>query len=113
MVLDRLKKCREEKGLSQAEMGQALEITRQAYNHYETGKREPPQDTLKKISEVLNVSVDYLLGRTDNKTNDDISFDDFTYAMYNESKELTDDQKDMLLSMAKTFKEKLKRDGKI
>lgn len=113
MILSRLKECREEKGLSQTEMGKALEVSRQAYNHYETGKRVPPPDTLRKISEILNVSSDYLLGITDKKQNDNITFDDFTYAMYNESKELTEDQKDMLISMVKTLKGRLKEDGKI
>lgn len=109
----RLKALRTEKGLSQKEIAEYLGISQPAYANYERQAREADYETLKKLSDFFNVSIDFILGKTEQKQDDDISLDDFTYAMYNESKELTDDQKDMLLSMAKTFKEKLKRDGKI
>lgn len=48
MFNERLKERRERAGLSQTDMSKALSITRQAYNHYETGKREPTNDALKK-----------------------------------------------------------------
>ena len=109
----RLKDLRNQKGLSQKEVAEYLGISQPAYANYERQAREADYDTLKKLSDYFNVSVDYLLGRTEQKQNDDITFDDFTYAMYNESKELTEDQKDILISMAKTLKGRLKKDGKI
>ena len=36
------------------------------YSHYENGKRDIPTDVLIKLADYYNVSVDYLLGRTDN-----------------------------------------------
>lgn len=59
-----LKNIREEKNMSQTSMAKELNITRQAYNHYETGKRNPDPNTLSKISDILDVSIDYLLGKT-------------------------------------------------
>ena len=63
-----------------------------------------------KLSELFKVSVDYLLGRTDDINQkpgeENITFDDFTYAMYNESKELTDEDKQALLGMARLLKKK-------
>jgi len=61
----RLKKLRKEKGLTQEELAQALNITRSALSLYEIGKRDPDTETLRKIAGFFNVSVDYLLGRTD------------------------------------------------
>lgn len=70
---------------------------------------------LSKISAYFGVPIDYLLG-TDPKekaptTNGErkIGFDDFTYAMQNETKELTDADKDLLLSMARQLSEARKR----
>lgn len=63
-----------------------------------------------KLSELFNVSIDYLLGRTNEKKTPsgrtDITFDDFTYAMYNESKELTNEDKAALLNMARLLKKR-------
>lgn len=66
---------------------------------------------------VLDVTTDYLLGLTNDpipshlitstpRDTTDITFDDFAFAMQNESGSLTEDEKDMLLSMAKMFNAK-------
>ena len=58
-----LKKLRVEKGWSQQYVASQLKITQQAYANYESGKREPDNNTLVKLGEIFDVSVDYLLGR--------------------------------------------------
>lgn len=68
MFRSRLKLLRENRGLSQAELGEYLNLTQQTINNYEKGKREPSQDTLQKIANFFNTSTDYLLGRTDDPT---------------------------------------------
>lgn len=65
MLGERLALLRKEKGLTQEELAQALNITRSALSLYEIGKRDPDTETLRKIAGFFNVSVDYLLGRTD------------------------------------------------
>ena len=67
MVCERLQIVREEAQKTQTAVANILGITRQAYNHYETGKREPSLDTLSKLATLYDVSVDYLLGKTDIK----------------------------------------------
>lgn len=67
MVYERLQSAREESRKTQTEVANILGITRQAYNHYETGKREPSLDTISKLATLYGVSVDYLLGKTDIK----------------------------------------------
>lgn len=68
MLSNRLKQLRHENNLLQKEVAQKLKITTSAYGFYEQGKRTPDADTLNKIADYFNVSVDYLLGRTNDKT---------------------------------------------
>ncbi len=53
---------RKNKGLTQKDIADSLGISRQAYANYETGNREPDLNTLKQLSDIFDVSVDYLLG---------------------------------------------------
>lgn len=66
MINERIRKRRNELNLSQEYMAKQLGITRQGYGHYETGRNEPDINTLKRISDILDCSIDYLYGNTDN-----------------------------------------------
>lgn len=61
MLGDRLKKLRSTQNLSQQELADKLNISRGTYAHYEINKRQPDYNTLKKISDFFNVSIDYLI----------------------------------------------------
>ena len=63
MFVTRLKQARAAAGLTQKEFAAKLFLSQQAYAKYETGTSTPNPETLKKISDILNVSVDYLLGK--------------------------------------------------
>ena len=65
MYLKRLQDTREDKDLLQKQVAIMLEITRQQYSLYESGKRMIPIDKLIKLAEFYNTSTDYLLGLTD------------------------------------------------
>lgn len=65
MLGERLKSLRQEKGLSQRDLAKKLNISASAIAMYETSKREPDSELLKRISEFFGVSIDYLLGTTD------------------------------------------------
>lgn len=67
MLNERLKKIRKEKKLLQSDMAKKLEISQSAYSHYEKGIRIPDAITLNKLADILDVTTDYLLGRTDRK----------------------------------------------
>lgn len=70
MFGDRLEKLREKTGLSQGEVAKRLGMARTTYSGYENNAREPDQKTLDKLATFFDVSVDYLLGRTQGqKTN--------------------------------------------
>ena len=63
----RLKELRLKKGLTQKELAQKLNMQNTAISKYELNQRKPDTETLLEISKFFNVSVDYLLGRTDKK----------------------------------------------
>lgn len=62
----RLKEIRKLKGISQLKMAMDLNTSQNTISRYETGEREPGINELIKIADYFNVSVDYLLERTDN-----------------------------------------------
>ena len=64
-MIKRLKELRLEKKLSQKEFAARLNITQQTYSDYETGRTNPDIETLVRISDILNVSLDFLLNRSD------------------------------------------------
>ena len=62
MLKDLLKDLREKRGLMQKDVANELKISRQVYNNYELGKREPDYDMLARIADYYEVTTDYLLG---------------------------------------------------
>ena len=60
-----LKEIREEKNLQQKEIAERLNRTPACISSWETGKTEPSIDDLVKLADLLDVSLDYLLNRTD------------------------------------------------
>lgn len=64
--MEQLKILRKQKGLYQKDVATFLGVDRTTYVKYENGVSEPDNDTLVKLAELFNVSVDYLLGRETN-----------------------------------------------
>jgi len=63
---NRLKECRVKIAKTQREVSVDLEMTERGYQNYELGNREPNHETTVKIADYFDVSLDYLLGRSDN-----------------------------------------------
>lgn len=63
----RLKELRLEKNMQQSELGRLLNITNVAVSHYENDNRKPTPEIISKVSDIFNVSTDYLLGNTTSK----------------------------------------------
>lgn len=62
---ERLKEARKNKGLKQREVASYLGIKDRSYQNYEGGEREPDFETLVALADYLEVTTDYLLGRSD------------------------------------------------
>ena len=70
-LYQRIRDLREDKDLTQTQMGEILSCSQRVYSNYERGDIDIPTTTLIKLADFHDVSVDYILGRTDNeKTNE-------------------------------------------
>ncbi len=63
----KLREVREKSGKTQAEVAEYLNISRQGYNNYELGNREPSKENWLKLARLFNVSVDFLMSDDDTK----------------------------------------------
>ena len=64
---ERLRNIREDRDLTQAELGRLLNKSQQGYNHIETGRAELRIDDLVKLCKFYNLSADYLIGLSNKK----------------------------------------------
>lgn len=64
----RLNFLRKQRGISQLKLAMDLNMNQNSISRYETGEREADYATLIKFADYFDVSIDYLLGRTDNPT---------------------------------------------
>lgn len=64
----RLKDLREDRDVKQKELAELLNVKQNTYSQYENGKREIPLEMLWKLADFYDVSIDYLIGRTENST---------------------------------------------
>lgn len=94
---ERLSRLREEKKLTQVELAKLTEISRSRLSLYEINKREPDNDTLRKLADFFNVTTDFLLCRTNYRT------PEFTEALHR-----TDDPMDDLPPEARRSIEEFK-----
>lgn len=67
MFSERLKLLRKNAGLTQKDMAQHFQTSQPSYQAWESGKRNPNKESIEKLATFFNVSVDYLLGKTDIK----------------------------------------------
>ncbi|MBO5912164.1 MAG: helix-turn-helix transcriptional regulator [Clostridia bacterium] len=63
----RIRELREDKDLTQKQMGEILSCSQRVYSNYERGDLDIPTEILIKLADFHNVSVDYILNRTDKK----------------------------------------------
>ena len=63
----RLKQLRLDKHLTQAQVGRAINVPQRTYAYYESGQRMIPPRVLCALADFYGVSIDYLLGRTDQR----------------------------------------------
>lgn len=76
----RLKWLREQRGFTQADMADKINMSRPGYTKIEQGQREPKLEVLAKLPEILGESVDFLLGVTDLTSNLQAIYNDFVEA---------------------------------
>lgn len=106
---ERLRTARESRELNQGELAQRAGLQASAVSHFETGTRKPSFDNLKKLADALQVTTDYLLGRSDDMEGSATSAD-MLHRRYSglstEYQEMADEFVKMLADKAKTKKTK-------
>lgn len=65
-MYQKIRDLREDNDLTQRQLADYLNCSQQVYSNYELGQRDIPTDILIRLSNFYNVSVDYLLGLTNN-----------------------------------------------
>lgn len=73
----RLRQLRMARYLTQQQMSDMINISLNGYQKYEQGERFPPETTLIRIADVLDTSIDYLLGRDVFLESHGVSIDEF------------------------------------
>lgn len=63
----RIRDLREDADMTQTQIAKILSCSQRVYSNYERGDLDIPTEILIKLADFHNVSVDYILGRTDNK----------------------------------------------
>lgn len=65
MLYKRIRNLREDRDLTQTDLANYLNVTQRTYSRYENNERSIPIETLSKLADYHNTSLDYLIGRTD------------------------------------------------
>jgi len=103
---ERLKKLRKDASFTQVDVASKLGISQQAYASWERGVKKPTQENLVKIAQILNVSVDYLVGNSQETSNE---LDNIELLFRMNSKGLTDDEKKVFKKELIEFMEERKK----
>lgn len=102
---ERLKDLRKQAGLTQVDVAGKLGISQQAYASWERGTKKPTQENLVKIAQILNVSVDYLVGNLEEKSD---ALDNIELLFRMNSKGLSNEEKEIFRKELIQFMEKRK-----
>lgn len=90
MIYENLRKTRVEKGYTQTDVAEILNIKRQQYQRYESGKIEIPIKFVKQLATIYKVSTDYLLECTSDLEGNEVTDSDDEYSFRSLTERLAD-----------------------
>ena len=93
---DNLKRAREIKGLSQTGLAKRSGLQPSAVSHFETGRRAPSFDNLKRLADTLEVTTDFLIGREIDPTTSGPTLQ----SIFRNAQEMADDDRQQLAEFA-------------
>ncbi len=106
-MLPNLSLLREEKHISQAKLGEIIGVTQPTINKYENHDNQPDYDTLKKLADYFETSVDFLIGHTDIRRKieptEPHSLNETEAALVDSFRALTPEQRQCILMTVKAF----------
>lgn len=74
--MNKIRELRKNLGLTQADLAKILNVSDRSVGFYETGERDPDTNTLKKLADYFNVSIDYLLGFSEGNKEKSVNLDE-------------------------------------
>lgn len=101
----RLRESRERRQMSQSELAKASGFQPSAVSHFETGKRSPSFENLRRLADALEVTTDYLLGRVQ----DPGASGPTIQRIFRDAQSISKDDLDVLADMAERLAEKSAR----
>lgn len=104
LIGQRIRTARNLRGMKAAVLAEQTEITTESLGHIECGVRGPSLQTLIKISDALEVSLDYLVGKTQSPVDEAVH-------LITQEEQLTPFQKEMFLSAARSLLPFIKKYG--
>ena len=114
----RIKQLRKENKITQEELGKMFGMVKSTISLYENGKSNPDDEIKQKIADQFNVSIDWLLGRTDERRTADeiiaeykekeLEFEELfdRFNIYFEGKKLTEKDKKSIISFLQMLRER-------
>jgi transcriptional regulator with XRE-family HTH domain len=97
-----LRKTREGKGLSQSELAHKAGFQPSAISHFESGRRAPSFENLRRLADALSVTIDYLLGRVTDPT----SAGPVAEQLFRDFEKMSSDDQENLAKIAKMLADK-------
>ncbi len=106
----RLRALRKEQHMTQQQLADALGLAKSTISMYETGQREPDYATLEALAAALRAPIAGFFPSGEVPAQEP-TFDDFTYAMHREARDLPPEKKEMLLAMARFMRQEQEKGG--
>ena len=103
---ERLKELRKQAHLTQVELAKRLGIGQSSYADWERGKKNPTQENLIKIAQFFNVPLDYLVGNSEEKSDE---LDNIELLFRMNSRGLTEEEKEIFKKELIEFMEERKK----
>ena len=103
MFKTRLREARSLRGMNQAQLAEKAQLPASSISHFEAGSRKPSFDNLRRLATVLNVTTDYLLGRTN-----DPALAMEADPLYRHAKKLSDEDRKLVANFMEMLSNKKK-----
>lgn len=102
----RIVDLREKREMTQTELAKKMGLDKSSMSKVENGSRKVSSDELRRLSDIFDVSADYLLGKTDEKNNSDLSLDEAVDSVMSfDGRPVTDHDRQMMKSLWKSYLE--------
>lgn len=98
MIGQRIRDLRKQKRMSQTELAKSAGVSQTTVTAWETGKAEPSSSAVARLSDIFNVTTDYLLGRPNKQETkkDDVELSDDDVIMTWRGKPLSDEDRELI-----------------